>query len=1073
MVTIADRAAVRCRTFLLSRLVTRALIVGGTLALVAAWRLDRAVKTAYQSGWVAPESDDLRLPSMVWVYLHAGIGFAAVVSLLAAALLWRRRAGYAFFTGILGATAAVITGLTLGLAVVAVGLRVLAATDAGWGKGTISLVVVPNLLALAGIAALALATANLVQGDLAGRFKRMFERQKMNLVVILALVVALTLLGDTSGQAIDSIRSWSPLVFDGGGPLLGTGAARLTLGLSAALLLALVVYESGVRLSEVTLAVEEARYIWLLPVGVAALVVGALLWIFLPFGPGIALAGLLLIVIGLLDLPDRQGGAPTATVLSDAEKDAPEWIAMLPLLALAAISVTATVEAGLSGGLRDANTQLTALPAVLLGALAVLFTRRVPRRTMAEPSFWTSAGVVAGVVVASLLVLVVGKPWFAALYGLFWVGFFIAYAIRLFHLAPAGTPSPAWPAYSLPIALGGGFALFIGIHVDPLRAGRLLGVFTVTLVALAFALFLLHFAVRATLRRRPPRLLWWFGLMQFPVLTLVFVWWIGVGVAQTYIGPKTLHDARLVERVPVEGVPTGAGPPPLKQAFDQWVRSQADLAQAGDEPVPLVLVAAHGGGIRAAYWTAAALDCIVGVSPADASPADFAETATEDVRAAARADTCESQRRSPTEQQIAAKRIFLASGVSGGAVGLYAYARQLLHFNELGTEPDWIDERLGHDFAGAAVAWGLFHDVPNRLFGLHPDTGAPCELRFRDTCLRQNRASVLEQAFDDVWKDENDEHIPDTNALLRRTYELQFSPNDDERGPASLIPVLVMNSTLTGGKARAVVSAADLGSWPNADALDPKTGDDRLPLAGTVEVRDALCETLDMRLSTAALLAARFPYVTPSGRIAGDCGTDGREERDKRADCENHPASVCEGRFVDGGYADNSGLFTIVSLYPALRELIVGYNRAASLAGRRPIAPMIVEIDNHYQASLAAPVPSGGSAAESLIPLETGFGSRRAMETYARAAAYRILPKSCTVTVAPSLHPGLIAPLGWELSPASRADLKDGLIRRHPQDAADSRSAQLRQIQARIAAPSEASPTFGEPLADCVPRAAP
>ena len=749
---------------------------------------------------------------------------------------------------------------------------------------------------------------------------------------------------------------------------------------------------------------------------------------------------------------------------TNAETNAPEWLAIAPLLALAGTSVSATVEAGLSGGV-DKNALMTAFPAVALGGLAVLMTRRQPTRTMTElPFLWTVLGLAAAIVVASLLVLLLGKTWLAAIWGLFWLALLVYYAHRLFHHHQPGATS-TWRAFTVPITFGGGFAALIGIHADPLKAGQTLGVFTLSLLALAFALLFLHMAVRATLRLRPPRLLWWFGLSQLPVLTLLLVWWIAVGVTQTYLGPKSLHDVRLLDRTPVATISAGEATP-LERAFDQWVKAQADLAgPASEDPVPFVLVAAHGGGIRAAYWTVAALDCLVGVSAENVVPARL-ESANEDIRAAARSVACASRRRNKAEQRVAARRIFMASGVSGGAVGLYAYARQLLHGSWLGPNDKWLDVRLGADFASPAVGWALFHDLPNRLFGLHPDTGAPCGWEVLEACLRQNRAAVLEQSFDDEWSGR-----PSTSALLRRSYELRFAQDRRARQNTGLVPLLVMNATLTGGEARAVVSPANLGSWPYADADDPERGNDRLPLAGTVEVRDALCESNDMRLSTAAVLAARFPYVTPSGRMPGRCGDDGASPLDKAAQCARESAKRCEGRFVDGGYAENSGLFTLVAVWPSLRSLIVDYNLKARVAGRREIAPMILEIDNHYQASLRASVPSGGSAAETLIPPGTAFGSRRSMETYARAAAYRILPSECTLTISPSLHPGLIAPLGWELSKAARADLRSGLTRAHPADQTGMASVRrLRQVQSRIAAPSERKVVIGRDLATCLPR---
>ena len=204
----------------------------------------------------------------------------------------------------------------------------------------------------------------------------------------------------------------------------------------------------------------------------------------------------------------------------------------------------------------------------------------------------------------------------------------------------------------------------------------------------------------------------------------------------------------------------------------------------------------------------------------------------------------------------------------------------------------------------------------------------------------------------------------------------------------------------------------------------PDRRTDPLPVAGTIEIADALCAHGDLRLSTAAVLASRFPYVTPSGHIGDSCGRDPPDGTKAEGVCSDPLTTSCEGSFVDGGYAENSGLFTITQLWPTLREKIEEYN--SDPAHVRKIAPLIVELDNHYQASLSATVPSGGTTDETLIPLATAFGSRNAMQTYARAAARRLLPAKCMITISPSLHPGLIAPLGWELSPSARDDLRAG-----------------------------------------------
>jgi hypothetical protein len=177
-----------------------------------------------------------------------------------------------------------------------------------------------------------------------------------------------------------------------------------------------------------------------------------------------------------------------------------------------------------------------------------------------------------------------------------------------------------------------------------------------------------------------------------------------------------------------------------------------------------------------------------------------------------------------------------------------------------------------------------------------------------------------------------------------------------------------------------------------------------------------------MRLSTAAVLASRFPYVSAAGRVNDKCAPHGGA---KGQLCLKSDVN-CAMRLVDGGYTENSGLFTIDALLPALQQLVTRHNAKAP---RRQVAIVVVEIDNHYRARpQAAPNPPSGTG-ESLVPLETAFGGHNTLETFARADAYRLTPPSCTLTVSPGLHPGVMAPLGWELSDSAVKDLQDSLVR--------------------------------------------
>jgi hypothetical protein len=285
-------------------------------------------------------------------------------------------------------------------------------------------------------------------------------------------------------------------------------------------------------------------------------------------------------------------------------------------------------------------------------------------------------------------------------------------------------------------------------------------------------------------------------------------------------------------------------------------------------------------------------------------------------------------------------------------------------------------------------------------------------------CFAQDRAAVLEETFDRQWTGD----APN----LRATWEQRSSGTPGKRELANLVPILVDNSTVVGGKTRALTSALELSNWPLGET--PELTDtnvvDKHPLAGTAQVLSALCSSNDMRLSTAALLASRFPYVNPSGRLNGDCQPNGSSS--EASLCAKDEID-CEMSLVDGGYTDNSGLFTIEALLPSLRRLIEESN--SKYSNRRKLALVVAEADNHYRAAIGEPPSAKGGVSETLVPIATAFGGHGALETFARADAYRLVPKTCALTISPALHPGLAAPLGWELSRGARHDLQDGLVR--------------------------------------------
>lgn len=88
-------------------------------------------------------------------------------------------------------------------------------------------------------------------------------------------------------------------------------------------------------------------------------------------------------------------------------------------------------------------------------------------------------------------------------------------------------------------------------------------------------------------------------------------------------------------------------------------------------------------------------------------------------------------------------------------------------------------------------------------------------------------------------------------------------------------------------------------------------------------------ERLGFRLSTATILSARFPYVSPEGRVATTTG------------------SV---RLVDGGFADNSGAATLARVLDTLDKV-----------AKDRYCPVVLMVENASEELAANGGPGGGS----------------------------------------------------------------------------------------------------------------
>lgn len=465
-----------------------------------------------------------------------------------------------------------------------------------------------------------------------------------------------------------------------------------------------------------------------------------------------------------------------------------------------------------------------------------------------------------------------------------------------------------------------------------------------------------------------PRLFDAVGSRAIPVFSLILVW----GVAAAAMDDGRHWDVRKLGEA-------GATPVTLHDVYLAWEAAASGRVAPGDErrPIPLVFVAASGGGIRAAYWTALTMDCV------------FSERAA---RGWEDDNPCGGPGPSPED-------VFLASGISGGSLGLVEWDASRI----AGLDDAWVEDRLGEDFVAPTVAWGLMVEVPRSFLHFAAD----------------DRAEVLEESWEREWEPAGD------NLMAEGFLEGQA----DRVGTG---PLLMLNGSSVLDGCVLNVSILDEGrrgaeDLPLTDCtagneatleLEPE-GD--LPM--TADLVDYLgCgEGEDVRRSTAALLSARFPYVSSAGRLPG-CPGDSTKF------------------VVDGGYLDTSAADPPLAAYLAIEDLIEAHNAESTDSC---IVPYFLQVDNGYLDPVSPP-RSASPPNQLLAPLQTlwastGLQSRAerartlAAETFTRPFPTvpgdpgSAVPGPRYALIVPQRHPGVEAPLGWTLSDASQRDLEDQL----------------------------------------------
>ncbi|HVF39881.1 MAG TPA: hypothetical protein VM939_08270 [Gemmatimonadaceae bacterium] len=355
----------------------------------------------------------------------------------------------------------------------------------------------------------------------------------------------------------------------------------------------------------------------------------------------------------------------------------------------------------------------------------------------------------------------------------------------------------------LKLGLAAGFVAsliaLIAFTLWPVDAGRALGPLVVLTLAVISVVFYGSIAA------------WAFGAYRIPVATILLVF------AALF---SSWNDSHIIRTFPPNAASITSRPD-IATHFASWARPDVDSVER-----PVILVAAAGGGLRAAYWTAASLAALQDRNP------EFG------------------------------RHIFAISGVSGGSLGAAVFTammrdagrksrlspcesdapRDTLAIRTFGAYSACVRDFMRDDFLSPVLAkmvapdllqWFLPFPVPqfDRSLGLEGGWERSYATTMKDSTMRQGLLTLV-----------------------------------GDTASRSYVPALFLNATHVESGRRYVASPL----VRRGQSLRP--GDSSRALRDSRDLLDVLGS--DLPLSTAVGNTARFTYVSPPGRIER---ADGKE----------------------------------------------------------------------------------------------------------------------------------------------------------------------------------------------------
>lgn len=522
-----------------------------------------------------------------------------------------------------------------------------------------------------------------------------------------------------------------------------------------------------------------------------------------------------------------------------------------------------------------------------------------------------------------------------------------------------------WPAVEA--VLLGGCAIVYGVVIArPFGAAPVvgvLGILTTFLLAVVIVFGSIGFGTDAV---PLPAFFDFIGFRRLPVVLSLVAW----GLASHLFAERGYHDLQTSGRLPDAPQLT------VTTGFDRWRTANLGDAVETDEPaetrraVPMIFVAAAGGGLKAATFTAAALDEIFGAEPgSDPWP-----------------------------------RVFAASGASGGSVGIASVAAA--RASGAAATDDWVARSLGNDLLSPELAWQVFVEVPNAFANFDPGL---------------DRGEILQETWRRQFAAEAGGGDTDPGAAPYY--------RDRSAGPWDGPLLFLSGTNLIDGcrvNISAVRSSEHVPHDPHRDTNGPSSEgpcDDRRSegepstLAASRDLVDYLCgDNID--LATAAFLSARFPVVSATGTT-------------KCADGE--PATNDALSIGDAGYRDNSGASSVMDVWRELEPLVTRFNDAhttcivpifleintgyrglgaisSSPEVAQLIAPALGALNVFGQLSYGEIEQAASEFSSEVQPGLTPYLGEAPLQT----RFFRIGLVD---------HPGVTAPLGWSLSEGAAEDL--------------------------------------------------